>query len=346
MSYDRPEQVLTLTPLGEALGFTTQEIGAELRARLSGVEAARFARDGDEVEIKVAFAEAMLTEDFLNSVRLRPPGQSGVMGDGVPLTDLVEIRELQGFSSVKRLDGRRLVQVTGEIDEDPATRDAVWAELNDRILPDIAARYGVETEAGGLAEQERDFLNDATLGLIACLIGIYAALAWIFASWTRPLVVMLIIPFGLIGAMWGHYWHDQPLSMFSVVGLLGMAGIIINDSIVLVTTIDEKAPRRAMFEAVLEGTLDRLRAVLLTTLTTIGGLVPLLFETSRQALFLQPTVITLVYGLGFGMLLVLAATPALVLIQRDLALRFGSARRLLTHLGRRRPALGRAARAG
>ncbi|MBX2855726.1 MAG: efflux RND transporter permease subunit [Rhodobacteraceae bacterium] len=345
LSYDRPEQVLTLTPLGEALGFTTQEIGAELRARLSGVEAARFARDGDEVEIKVAFAEARLSEDFLNSVRLRPPGAVGG-GTGAPLTDLVEIRELQGFSTVKRLDGRRLVQVTGDIDEDPAARDAVWAELDERILPDIGARYDVDIQTGGLAEQERDFLNDATLGLFACLIGIYVALAWIFASWTRPLVVMLIIPFGLIGAMWGHYWHGHPLSMFSVVGLLGMAGIIINDSIVLVTTIDEKAPRRAMFEAVLEGTLDRLRAVLLTTLTTIGGLIPLLFETSRQALFLQPTVITLVYGLGFGMLLVLAATPALVLIQRDLALRVASARRLMSHARRPRPALGRIAGAG
>jgi predicted RND superfamily exporter protein len=128
---------------------------------------------------------------------------------------------------------------------------------------------------------------------------------------------MSIIPFGLVGTIYGHYVWDVPLSMFSVVGLLGMTGIIINDSIVLVTTIDEYAEKRGLFPAIIDATADRLRPVLLTTLTTVLGLLPLLFETSRQALFLKPTVITLCYGLGFGVFMVLLVVPSLVVVQKD-----------------------------
>jgi predicted RND superfamily exporter protein len=128
---------------------------------------------------------------------------------------------------------------------------------------------------------------------------------------------MSVIPFGLVGAVWGHQVWGVPLSMFSVIGLIGMTGIIINDSIVLVGAIDEKAERRALFPAIIDGAADRLRAVILTTLTTVLGLAPLLYESSTQAQFLKPTVITLVYGLGFGMVLVLVVVPALMAVQAD-----------------------------
>jgi multidrug efflux pump subunit AcrB len=113
--------------------------------------------------------------------------------------------------------------------------------LQQVILPQVESDFGVVTQLSGLAEQEREFLNDAMTGFLLCILGIYLVLAWIFASWTRPLVVMAIIPFGLVGTIYGHQAWDVPLSMFTVVGLIGMTGIIINDSIVLVTTIDEKA---------------------------------------------------------------------------------------------------------
>ena len=140
---------------------------------------------------------------------------------------------------------------------------------------------------------------------------------------------MLVIPLGFIGTIWGHYWHGVPLSMFTVVGFIGLAGIIINDSIVLVTTIDEYARNRPLREALLDAVSDRLRPVFLTTATTVFGLMPLLFEKSRQAQFLMPTVITLVYGLGFGMFLVLVVTPSLVLIQHDIRMALRSMRRFL-----------------
>jgi len=141
------------------------------------------------------------------------------------------------------------------------------------------------------------------------------------------LVVMSIIPFGLIGTIYGHYVWSVPISMFSIVGLIGMSGIIINDSIVLVTTIDEYAEKRGTRPAIIDAACDRLRPVLLTTLTTVLGLLPLLFESSRQALFLKPTVITLCYGLGFGVVLVMLVVPALVVVQQDIGGLIASARR-------------------
>ena len=201
-----------------------------------------------------------------------------------------------------------------------------------QLLDQALTHKSFAHESGNSIHNESmEFLGDAVLGSTLCLIGIYLTLAWIFASWTRPIVVMAVIPFGVIGMIWGHYWYGLPLSMFSVVGLIGMSGIIINDSIVLVTTIDGYAKRRPLIAAVIDGSADRLRAVVLTTLTTVAGLTPLLFEQSRQALFLMPTVITLVFGLGFGIVLVLLVTPALIAIQHDLAMLLRSSRRLVGH---------------
>jgi predicted RND superfamily exporter protein len=138
---------------------------------------------------------------------------------------------------------------------------------------------------------------------------------------------MSVIPFGLIGAIWGHAAWSEPLSMFSIVGLIGMAGIIINDSIVLVSTVDDYVRRRDLRSAIVDAAADRLRPVLLTTLTTVLGLAPLLYESSSQAQFLKPTVITLSYGLGFGVVLVLLVVPALLAVQADFGRFFVSLRR-------------------
>jgi predicted RND superfamily exporter protein len=145
---------------------------------------------------------------------------------------------------------------------------------------------------------------------------------------------MAIIPFGLIGTIYGHWQWGVPLSMFTVVGLIGMIGIVINDSIVLVTTIDDYAKDRGLGPAIIDGVCDRLRPVLLTTLTTVLGLMPLLYETSSQAQFLKPTVITLVYGLGVGMALVLLIVPSLIAMQRDVRRLSEAARRAVSARGR------------
>jgi multidrug efflux pump subunit AcrB len=283
----------------------------------------------------VEVPQGELTADFLDRTLLRAGS-----GEYVPLADIVTVTARQGFSTIDRENGVRLISVTGDLSEDdPVRAEEVMETLREVILPQVETDFGVVTQLSGLAEQERDFLNDALTGFLLCILGIYLVLAWIFASWTRPIVVMAIIPFGLVGTIYGHLVWDVPLSMFTVVGLIGMTGIIINDSIVLVTTIDEKAETRGLIPAIIDGVCDRLRPVLLTTATTVLGLAPLLYEGSADAQFLKPTVITLVYGLGFGMVIVLLVVPAILAMQQDFAKQVRALRRGATAFGRRGPAM-------
>jgi multidrug efflux pump subunit AcrB len=332
LAYDKDELVLELTPQGQALGFTIDALGRSLRDRLGGIEAATYPSEGRSASIHVELPKDELTADFLDRTHMRKP-----QGGYVPLADIVTVQTRSGFSSVLRENGIRLISVTGDIDEENAERaNEITDALETSILPEIAAKYQIDWRLSGLAEQERSFLNDAVTGLILCLLGIYLVLAWVFSSWTRPIVVMSVIPFGLVGAIYGHGMMGVPLSLFSVVGLLGMTGIIINDSIVLVTTIDEYAEDRGMVPSIIDGAADRLRPVLLTTLTTILGLAPLLFESSAQAAFLKPTVITLVFGLGFGMVLVLLVVPSFIAIQRDVLTEFVAFKRMMASGSRAR----------
>ncbi|MEO9684828.1 MAG: efflux RND transporter permease subunit [Tateyamaria sp.] len=323
LAFDKEELILDLTPQGQALGFTIDTLGRGLRDRLNGIEAATYPDGPRSAEIRVELPSGELTADFLDRTQMRTPD-----GLYVPLADIVSVDRRTGFSTVRRENGIRLISVTGDISEDdPARAAEINQALADDILPTIAAERQVDFLQSGLSEQENDFLSDALTGLILVLTGIYLVLAWVFSSWTRPMVVMAIIPFGLVGTIYGHHLWGVPLSMFTVVGLLGMTGIIINDSIVLVTTIDEYARERGLVPSIIAGAADRLRPVMLTTLTTVLGMAPLLYETSQQAQFLKPTIITLVYGLGFGMLLVLLVVPALVAVQHDFARQIKAMRR-------------------
>ncbi|MCV2883026.1 efflux RND transporter permease subunit [Actibacterium sp. XHP0104] len=325
MAYDKEELILDLTPQGTALGFGIDTLGTVLRHRLNGIEAATYPDGPRSATIRVELPAGELTADFLDRTLLRASG-----GDYVPLADIVTVTRQTGFSTVRRVNGVRLIAVTGDISEDdPARAEEIMQILQQDILPGIESDLGVGWQLSGLAEQEDEFLSDALTGMTLCLLGIYLTLAWIFSSWTRPMVVMAIIPFGLVGTIFGHSLWEVPLSMFTVVGLLGMTGIIINDSIVLVGTVDDYARTRGLRVAIIDAVADRLRPVFLTTATTVLGLAPLLYETSQQAQFLKPTVITLVYGLGFGLVLVLTVVPALLVVQADFGRQVASLRRAL-----------------
>ncbi|WP_410218913.1 efflux RND transporter permease subunit [Paracoccus sp. (in: a-proteobacteria)] len=314
MDYDKEELALQLTPQGEALGFTTAGLARELRQRLGGIEAATFPVGTRTGAIMVELPEEERQADFLDRMMMRAGSHQWV-----PLSDIVTVTSEAGFSVVRRENGERMILVTGDISgDDPARAAQITQDLQDRLMPDIAARFGVTFDVTGLAEQEREFLNDALTGFGLAMLGIYMVLAWIFASWARPFVVMSVIPFGLIGAVWGHASWQLPMSMFSIVGLIGMAGIIINDSIVLISTVDEYGRTRGLRPAIVDAVADRFRPVLLTTATTVLGLAPLLYERSSQALFLKPTVVTLAYGLAFGMVLVLLVVPAVLAVGADI----------------------------
>ena len=326
LAYDKDELILTLTPQGRALGFTIDGAGARCCATgWTGSRRRPIPVGQRSAAIRVELPAEELTADFLDRTMLRTAA-----GAYVPLADIVTVERRQGFSTVRRENGLRLVSVTGDISEDdPARAAEITAAIGDEILPALEEEFGVATRMAGLAEQERSFLADARTGLILCLIGhlpdagldlreLDAAACGHGDHSVRPRRHDL-----------GPYLWEMPLSLFSVVGLIGMMGIIINDSIVLVTTIDEYAERRGLVPAIIEGAADRLRPVILTTLTTVLGLAPLLYESSQQAQFLKPTVITLVYGLGFGMVLVLLVVPALLAVQDDFRRAWVAMRRAL-----------------
>ena len=322
LPYGKEELILELTPQGHALGFTIDDIGRELRNRLNGIEAASFPIGTRTSKVIVGFPEAEISADFLDRTRLL--SKAGIF---VPLVDIVTVDRTVGFAEILRENGLRLTSVTGVIPEDdPKRAEEIVNLLESDILPNIAKDFGVEFRLSGLAEQEKEFFSDAIVGYMLCLLGIYLALTWIFSSWMRPMVVMSVIPFGAIGMIFGHWVMEVPLSMFSIVGMIGMSGIIINDSIVLVTTIDEYSERRGLVPGIVDACCDRFRPVLLTTLTVLG-LAPLLFEESAAAQFLKPTIITLSFGLGFGMFLVLLIVPSMVMMQKDFGRLFASLRR-------------------
>ena len=325
LAYDKEELILELTPQGDALGLSIDGLGRVLRNRLGGIEAASFPDGARSATIRVELPADELSADFIDRTQIRTPD-----GIYVPLADVVTVQSRTGFSTVRRENGIQLISVIGDLDDEDAARATeIQQIIDDDILPRVESDFGIETMLSGQSEQEQRFLSDARTGLILVLLGIYLTLAWIFSSWTRPVVVMSIIPFALVGTIYGHYVWGIPMSMFTVVGLIGMVGIIINDSIVLVTTVDEYAQDRGLVPAIIDGSVDRLRPVMLTTLTTVLGLTPLLYEGSNQAEFLKPTVITLVFGLAFGMVLVLLVVPSVMAMQEDIHRQIQSAKRAL-----------------
>lgn len=309
----KPEVTLAVTPRGKALGFTTESIGAQVRAAFEGDIARRLMRAEEEVPIRVrlrADGEAVPLADLF----LRAPG-----GAFVPLTEIATFDERDTFSVIVRREGATSIAVTADVDDTVATPQEVTDEIAASIVPAIEARYGVRAGYDGRDLERRRSMEDLRQGAYLAGITIYLILAFVFASYWRPLVIMLIIPFGAVGAVLGHVALGINLSIVSFVGLLGLAGILVNDSIILVRRFDERlAEGESPADAAVGASADRLRAVLLTSLTTIGGLTPLLFETADSAQFLIPMATTIVFGLTIATALVLVLVPSLIGIAFDI----------------------------
>ena len=328
LPYGKPELIIQLTPRGAALGFTGNEIGRQVRNALEGAVPRRFAEGDEEITIRV---QAKLREAGMAALRaleLRTPS-----GAFVPLEEVAELSERQGFSSIQRIDGSSSVSVTGDVDLTVTNPGAVLDELRESgVIGEIASRYGVSTGFSGRAEERAKAFSDLKLGVLIAVVVIYIILAWTFGSYAKPVAVMLIMPFGFVGATVGHWLMGFDLTILSLFGLLGLSGILVNDSIILVARLSERlAAGSSLGQAATGASRDRLRAVLLTLLTTIGGLTPLLFETSRQAQFLMPMAITIVFGLAIATFLVLFLVPAIIGIGGDLGafMRFVADRRAL-----------------
>jgi multidrug efflux pump subunit AcrB len=265
-----------------------------------------------------------LASDARDSATLNALYLKSSAGQFVPLDTVVTIRDKSGFARIKREAGAREVAIVADLNTAVNTTDKVLATLEAKGLKEIARKYGVEYRFEGRAQEQARTFKDMGIGALVGIALIFIILAWMFASYARPLVVMSIIPLGFVGTVIGHMLLGFDLTVLSLIALVGLSGIVVNDSIILVTTIKERMENgEDWFNATVHGARDRLRAVLLTSLTTIGGLTPLMFETDLQAQFLIPMAITLVFGLMVTTLLVLFVIPSLVAIQIDIGRLFG-----------------------
>ncbi len=314
LPYGKPELTMQLKTRGASLGFTIEDVGRQLRNSFEGAIPRRFADRDDEITVRVSKVMRNSGTAALRNFELKSPA-----GEFVPLSEVVSLTERQGFAAIERIDGKATVSVTADIDTKVSTTEKAIEELEASNLQQIADRFGISYRYSGRDEERRKAFADLQIGAIIALAVIYIVLAWVFASYWRPIAVMLIIPFGIVGAVFGHYILGLKLTILSFIGLLGLSGILVNDSIILVSRLDERIDEGdELKEAAIGASRDRLRAVLLTSLTTIGGLIPLMFEKSLQAQFLLPMATTMVFGLASATLLVLFLVPALVGIGEDI----------------------------
>ncbi|MDB0001630.1 efflux RND transporter permease subunit [Oceanospirillaceae bacterium] len=315
LPYGMEQLIFNLTPEAATLGLTSADIGRQLRYAFDGVTVQSFYLGADEIDVRL-----MLKDQDRNSLStlyalpvILPSGNT------VPLMELVEFSSRRGIDKFSSENGQLTVTVKADVDVGATNANVVIGALKKDVIPNLERDYGVKITFGGAKERERGTLGDMLTGLVLALVLIYIVLAWVFASYTWPVAVMFTIPFGLTGAILGHLAMERDLTILSLFGLFGLSGIVINNSIVLLSFYKGfREQGIAPKEAIIEAACQRLRAVLLTSMTTIAGLTPILFEESLQAQFLIPMAISIVFGLALGTLLILFVVPSMVLMLENL----------------------------
>lgn len=315
MPFGKEQLIYHLTPTGESLGLTTTELGRQLRAAFDGRRVQLFQDGPDEVEVKIQLPE-------VEREQLGVPNQLNIHlanGESVPLSTVADWETRRGFEILRHAETQLAVEVSAEVNKQVNNSAMIIESLSKELLPKLADQFGVSYSFEGLSAEQDDTMSDMRRGLVIGLLLIYLILAWVFASYGWPLVVMAAIPFGLIGALIGHLVLNIDLTILSLFGFFGLSGIVINDSIILISFYKHlRHQGMTINEALVESACLRLRAVLLTSFTTIGGLAPLLFETSLQAQFLIPMAAAIAFGLAFSTVLVLIVIPVLLSIHEEL----------------------------
>ena len=319
MPYGQEQFIVRLTPQASALGLTVSDVGEQLRAAYDGQIAQIFQHEGEEIEVRAVLPDRERYDiASLENLAVALPG-----GGAMPLLTAVDIETRRGFDILRHSNGRLAVKVSADVDAAVTNANAVIADLTAGTLSAIAERYGVAWTFKGRQEDQEETLSDMAWGAGLALALIYLVLAFVFASYGWPLVVMAVIPFGLVGAIVGHWLMGINLTILSLFGFFGLSGIVVNDSIILVSFYKELKRRGFPWRnSVVDAACFRLRAVLLTSLTTIGGLTPLMFETSVQAQFLIPMAVSIAFGLAFATFLVLLLVPALLTVHESVATPF------------------------
>ena len=315
LSYGAEERIIRITPYGQSLNLTAAEIGNQLRAALEGAEAGRFPRGDEEVTVKISLPDDETLTDNIGEVLIITPN-----GRYVPLKEVARVENRLGFSVVRRQDGFREIAIQGDLDTRIISTPEALAIVESEGLKDIAENYNLRYRFDGRDQEQAEAFGDMGTGAVLALLCIYVILSWVFSSWALPLAVMAMIPFALIGAVLGHYIMGLTMTILSMFALIALAGIVVNNSIILVATIERRLEESEgdRIKAIINGTIDRLRPVFLTSVTTICGLSTLMFERSLQAQFLIPMATTIVFGLAITTLLVLFVVPSMLAIGIDL----------------------------
>jgi len=254
----------------------------------------------------------------LENMRIRTPS-----GDEIPFASVAEVSFGDAYSSITRQNRRRSVTVSADIDEENVEPGEIIKEISEEFIPGLLSRHpGVQYSLEGASLEELEFIRNITVASVAALFLIYALIAIPLHSYTQPLIIMSVIPFGLIGAVFGHILLGKAISMFSLFGLIALAGVVVNDSIILVDFINKaRIAGVSAYEAVITSGKERFRPIILTSLTTAAGLMPIMLETSLQAQFVQPMAATIVFGMLVSPLLVLVFVPSLLGVGDDLVQR-------------------------
>lgn len=310
----KPQLSFRVRPEAQALGLTSADLTAQVRGSFFGAEALRQQRARDEVRVMVRLPlEERSSEYDLEVMTVRAP-----TGAELPLHEAATPARGHAYTAIGRVDGRRVVRVTGDVLEGKG--DLVLDALQKDHLPGLVARFpGLQWSFKGEREEQEETGSALGRGMLMALLAIYSLLAIPFRSYIQPLVVMSAIPFGLIGALIGHYLMGFNISNISLMGLVALSGVVVNDSLVLIDAANRfRLEGQRPFAAIKAAAMRRFRPILLTSLTTFGGLTPMIFETSVQAKFLIPMAVSLGFGVLFATVIILLLVPALYLIIEDL----------------------------
>ena len=302
----KEEMQLKLKPSARSLGLTLSDLARQVRHAFYGAEALRLQRDRDEVKVLVRYPEKERRSlGHVRELRIRTPD-----GKETPFSEVAEVDMQRGYATIERAQRLRVVKVTADVDESVTNANEVRTDVDSRILPQLKFHYpGLRYTIEGEGKEQKESLSDVLRGFVIALFCIYALLAIPFKSFSQPFIVMAAIPFGIVGAIAGHLLMGLNLSLLSLFGIVGLAGVVVNDSLVLIDAANRlRATGLNAKEAVAQAGGLRFRAIILTSLTTFAGLTPMILEKSIQAQFLIPMAVSL----GFGVLFATGITLLLV----------------------------------
>jgi multidrug efflux pump subunit AcrB len=307
---------LEVKPEAEALGISLSQLAQQVRYGFFGAEAQRLQRDDEEVKVMVRYPkEERNSVGNLENMRVRAPN-----GDDVPFSQVADVRLAEGYSSITRVDGARSITVNGKVNKDIVDPGDVAKDVVDTVIPELLSRYpNVDFKLQGNAREQGEAQVSLAQGFIFALVMIFALMAVPLKSYSQPLIIMSVIPFGLVGAVIGHLIMGKAVSVLSICGIIALAGVVVNDSLIMVDFVNRaRKEGRSLMDSVISAGTQRFRAIILTSLTTFMGLLPIMFEKSLQAQIVIPMAISLAFGILFATIITLLLVPSLYFILDDL----------------------------